>query len=167
MKKVLIILAVALLGLSAMAFAGDEQPADKGADKPKAEKAAPPQDVPIAEYLIGKWDIAPNKRVLSGDIIFWNDGSYIKNEKHIDGVGAGTKGDYKLYTDQKPCGIDLCLGKCDQEGSEWTTLFGIVRKLKDGRVEILTSPDGSRPKKFGEKPDDEYTMILKRRADKE
>jgi len=168
MKKILIILGIALLCIPVVATADDDQPVDtagvkgdvKADVKTAVDKAAPEKEVTLAEFLIGEWDMAPTKNVLSGDITFKADGTYEKNEKHSDGVGAGTKGEYKLYPDQKPCGIDICK-------SEWTTLFGIVRMLNDGRVEILTSPNSTRPAKFAKEPDAKYTMLLTRKAAKE
>ncbi|HOP05929.1 MAG TPA: hypothetical protein PLF13_01425 [candidate division Zixibacteria bacterium] len=120
------------------------------------------KEMTLAEYLVGVWDITPNKRILSGDITFTAEGAYEKNEEHSDGK-VGDKGEYKLYPDQTPCGIDICLGKCGQ--SEWTTLFGIIRMLDDGRVEILTSPTSTRPTAFGEEPDPTHTMFLTRRTE--
>lgn len=173
MKKLLIILGIALFCLPVAATADDDQPVDKAgvksdvktSAKADVDKAAPEKEVTLTEFLIGEWNMAPTKNVLSGDITFRADGTYEKNEKHSDGVGAGTKGEYILYPDQKPCGIDICLDKCGQ--SEWTTLFGIVRKLDDGRVEILTSPTSTRPAKFAKEPDAVYTMLLTRKAAKE
>ena len=137
--------------------------AEGATKKAEAEKPAAAAVGTIGAYMVGEWIMAPGKNVLSGDIMFRDDGTYEKNEKHSDGAGVGIKGEYKLYTNEDPCGIDLCAGKCGRPGSEWTTLFGIVRILGDGRVEILTSRDSKRPTAFAEKPDERYTMVLTRK----
>ncbi len=173
MKKVLIILGIALLCLPVVATADEAQPKDTAAVKGDAEtdvkvaadEATPMKKVTLAEYLIGVWDMAPTKYIPSGDLTFKADGTYEKNEKDFKGVGAGAKGEYKLYPELEPCGIDICLSECGQ--SEWTTLFGIVRMLDDGRVEIQTSPNSTRPTEFAKEPGDSYTKLLTRRVVKE
>jgi len=177
MKTVLLILGVALLCLPVAASVDEDQPVDKPAVKSevKAEATvdvevavdttAPEKEVTIAEYLIGVWDMAPTKYIAKGDYVFRADGTYERNETDVKGQGAGTKGEYKLYPDQSPCGIDICLDKCGQ--SEWTTLFGIVQLLDDGRVKIQTSPSSTRPAEFDKEPDPRYTILLTRRAAKE
>ena len=188
MKLLSVIMAIALLCLPVAACADEDQAVDKPAvkvdGKPpvkaevKAEvkteakaaaveidKVAPEKEITIAEYLVGVWDMAPTKYIPSGDFTFNADGTYEKNERDAEGGGAGMKGEYKLYPDLKPCGIDICLDKCGV--SEWTTMFGIVRILDDGRVEIQTSPDSNRPTAFSEEPDEMYTKLLTRRVVKE
>jgi len=168
MKKSIIIAVIACLCLIPLTAINQDKPAEKAAP-PDTMKAAPAdttkavaeKEITIDEYLIGQWTMAPHPGVLTGDITFKDDGTYDKNEKHEDGVGAGVKGQYILYKDQKPCGIDLCLEKCGGPGSEWTTLFGIVRILEDGRLEIRTSPDSKRPTEFNKEPG-MYTMFLTR-----
>lgn len=172
MKKLLIILAVALLCLPVLAAADEDKPIDTSAVKgdvkadvkADVDKAAPVKELTLTEYLIGEWDLTPTKYRVSGDLTFRADGTYERMEMDPEGGGGGVKGQYILYPDLKPCGIDLCAGKCGREGSEWTTMFGIVRMLDDGRVEIQTSPSKNRPAKFGEEPDERYTMFLTRQA---
>lgn len=134
---------------------------DVGKASPKKvspkEKAVPKG---IADMLVGKWEIAPNGRSVSGSIVFSAAGTYEMEEKHTDGTGVGVKGEYKLDTSVSPARIDLCLDKCGQPGSEWTTRFGIIRVLAGGKMEIHTSPDGNYPSVFSDEPADEYTMIL-------
>lgn len=163
MRKGILFTLVIVLCFALAAGAADEKPADTA----DAKKAAPEKKMTLGEQLIGEWIIAPHDGILSGDITFKSDGTYEKNEKHKDGTGVGAKGQYILYPDQKPCGIDICLDKCGKPGSEWTTLFGIVRTLEDGQVEIRTSPSEKRPTEFA-KEEDDYTMILTRKpAEKE
>jgi len=131
---------------------------EAGEGAPK-EKVAPKG---IADMLIGKWEIAPNGRSVSGSIVFSTAGTYEMEERQTDGTGVGTKGEYKLDTSMSPARIDLCLNKCGQPGSEWTTRFGIIRALAGGKVEIHTSPDSNYPSGFSDDPADQYTMILSR-----
>ena len=116
----------------------------------------------IAQLIIGKWEIAPNKRAASGDITFDDKGNYEMNEIFHDGTGVGKKGEYKLNSDVSPITIDICLDKCGQPGSEWTTCFGILRALPDNKLEIYTSPTSKYPSDFPDDTKGEYTMILTR-----
>lgn len=114
-----------------------------------------------AERIVGEWDIAPYNGVVSGKIIFSENGTYETSEKHNDGTGVGKKGQYRVDCSVAPARIDLCLGKCGAPGSEWTTLFCILRFHTDDGLEIRMSPDGNYPQEFSKKGDD-YTMMLKR-----
>jgi len=116
----------------------------------------------IAQLIIGKWEIASNKRAMSGTIVFDKNGNYDMNEKFHDGSGVGKKGEYKLNCNVSPLTIDICLGECGRPGSEWTTLFGIARVLPDNKLEIYTSPDSNYPTSFPEDKTSEYTMMLTR-----
>ena len=84
------------------------------------------------------------------------------DEKRTDGMGVGRKGRYELDLSTDPVRIDLCLGNCGEPGSEWTTLFGILRFHTEDRLEIRTSPDSNYPEKFSRKECDKYTMMLTR-----
>ncbi|HUV31548.1 MAG TPA: hypothetical protein VMY05_10720 [Acidobacteriota bacterium] len=162
MRKAVILAGIVILAITPILRADEEKPTDTTTIKPAEKKDAPKEEVTIKDFLIGEWIIAPRELVPSGDITFNDNSTFVKNEKHKDSTGVGMKGQYLLYEDQKPCGIDLCLEKCGQPGSEWTTLFGIVRVLEDGRAEIRTSPDSNRPKEFEKKAGD-YTMFLTRK----
>ncbi|MCD4654042.1 hypothetical protein K8T06_08905 [bacterium] len=116
----------------------------------------------ITQIIIGKWQIAPNKRAKSGSIVFKTDGHYEMNEKLQDDAGVGTKGEYRLNTKVTPAHIDLCLDKCNQVGSEWTTRFGIIRIVSNDKLEIFTSSDSNHPVAFPDKTDGKYSMILAR-----
>ncbi len=116
----------------------------------------------LAQFIIGKWEIAPSTCVESGDITFDEFGMYDLNEKYYDGSDGGTEGEYKLNCNVSPAKMCLCLGNCDQPGSEWTTRFGIIRILPDNKLEICTSPDGNYPPDFCDDKMDKYTMILTR-----
>lgn len=116
----------------------------------------------ISQLIIGKWEIAPNKRAASGDITFYENGNYEINEKFHDGAGVGKKGEYKINSNVSPVTIDICLGKCGNAGAEWTTCFGILRILPDDKLEILTSPDSNYPTSFPDDTEGQYTMILTR-----
>jgi hypothetical protein len=115
----------------------------------------------VAEKIIGEWEMAPYNGVVSGKITFLKNGTYESREKHKDGIGVGRKGQYKIDTSVTPVRIDLCLDKCGTPGSEWTTLFSILRFHSDNELEIRISPDSNHPKKFAKKGDDS-TMMLKR-----
>ena len=116
----------------------------------------------IAQLIVGKWTIAPNTRAAQGTIVFNRNGSYELQEQLADATGVGTKGGFKLNSRVTPATIDLCLGKCDEPGSEWTTRFGIIRVLPGGQLEIRTSSDGKYPSGFSDDTSDEQTMILTR-----
>lgn len=116
----------------------------------------------ITQLIVGKWEMAANKRASEGSITFDKNGTFGMHEQLQDGSGVGTKGEYKLYNRLKPIRIDICLGKCGKPGSEWTTRFGIIRVLSNGKLEICTSPDGKYPSGFSDDTSDKYTMILTR-----
>ena len=116
----------------------------------------------LTQLILGKWEIAPNKRSSKGSITFNQNGKYELHEQLQDGTGVGTKGEYKLNSDATPIKIDLCLDKCSNPGSEWTTRFGIIRVLTNEKLEIRTSPDSNYPSDFSDDTFEEYTMILTR-----
>ena len=118
-------------------------------------------DSSIAKSIVGEWDIAPYNGVVSGQMKFFENGTYETSEKHKDGIGVGRKGQYKVDASVTPARIDICLEKCGAPGSEWTTLFCILRFHTDDDLEIRMSPDSNHPKKFSKKGDDS-TMMLKR-----
>jgi hypothetical protein len=124
--------------------------------EPDSQDASVKED--ISQLIIGKWEIAPNKRAASGDITFDEKGKYDMNEKFHDGAGVGTKGGFELNCKTSPVTIKLCPGSCP--GSKWTNSFGIIRILPDNKLEICTSPDGNYPTKFPEDKTGMYTMIL-------
>ncbi len=114
----------------------------------------------VTQLILGKWEILPNKRSSKGSIMFNQNGTYELNEQLQDGTGVGTKGEYKMNIDKTPVKIDLCLDKCSNPGSEWTTRFGILRVLSNEKLEIRTSPDNNYPSDFSNDTSEEYTMIL-------
>ena len=116
----------------------------------------------VVHLIVGKWDLAPNKRASKGSITFDKNGTYDLQEKLQDGSGVGTKGEYILMINVAPIKIDLCADKCGKPGSEWTTRFGIIRVLSNEKLEIRTSPDSKHPLSFSDDISDEYTMILTR-----
>jgi len=150
----------------------DEESAPEPPTPPVAEETAPKLPTPpaeepapektIAQLIVGKWEMAPNGRASSGDITFNSNSHYEMNERLQDGTGVGTKGEYKLNSNADPVRIDLCLDQCGQPGSEWTTRFGIMRFLSDGKLEIYTSPDGQYPSVFPADSSGDYDMILTR-----
>ncbi len=116
----------------------------------------------IAQLILGKWELAPNKRATEGFIIFNQNGTYEMYEKLIDGAGVSKKGEYLLYSNVTPVKIDICLGKCKQDGAEWTTLFGIIKAISNEKLEIRTSASSTYPSGFSDDKSDEGTMILSR-----
>jgi len=132
--------------------------------KPISSDAPGKEDVPkdIAELIVGKWKISPNKRAKAGSIVFNKNRTYEMNEKFHDGTGAGTKGEYKLNSKVTPITIDLCLGQCGQPGSEWTTRFGILNVLSNDMLEIYISPDGKYASDFANDLTDGNTLMLTR-----
>ena len=158
--------------LTAHAKGVKEQPVNgNDAGKRQAEllKPAAPDTVldentskDLTQLILGKWEMAPNKRASEGYIIFDNNGTYEMYEKFHDGTGVTKKGEYLLYSDARPVKIDICLEKCNNAGAEWTTLFGIIRAISNEKMEIRTSPDAKHPSGFSDDKSDEYTMILSR-----
>ncbi|MDY0109832.1 MAG: DUF3617 family protein [Candidatus Krumholzibacteria bacterium] len=121
-----------------------------------------PTPRPIAELIVGEWAMAPYGGVASGQIEFRGNGTHTTTEKHIDGVGVERKGGFRLDETSSPMRIQICTGECGAPGSEWTTLFGIVRFRSDDSMEIRFSPDDSYPSEF-KTEDSKYTMMLKRK----
>ena len=116
----------------------------------------------LSQLIVGEWKLAPNKRATEGSIVFSAGGTYELFERLHDGTGVTTKGGYQLNVKSSPSRIDLCVGKCGQPGSEWTTRFGIIKVLGEGKLQIQTSPDGKYPSAFPEDTTGKYTMILTR-----
>jgi len=116
----------------------------------------------LRQFIVGKWDIAPNGRASQGSIIFHENNTYELQERHYDGVNVTTNGEYAINSTAKPFKIDLCLEKCGKPGSEWTTRFGIFKVLSDNAIEIRTSADKNYPKEFSDDKTEEYTMRLTR-----
>ena len=141
--------------------AGDKQgePAKK-ASQDESAKEIKAEDV--TEIILGKWAIGPNKRSSKGSITFDKNGTYVMHEQLVDGMGVGTKGEYRLDSSVTPAKIDLCANKCDTPGSEWTTRFGIIRILSNDKLEIQTSPDSKHPSGFSDDTSDMYKMFLTR-----
>jgi hypothetical protein len=116
----------------------------------------------LSQLIPGKWNLAPNQRASEGSIDFSAKGTYELYEKHRDGAGVTTKGEYRLNEKVSPVRIDLCVGRCGAPGSEWTTRFGIIRVLPDGKLEIYTSKTEKHPSDFPGDPTGEYSMLLSR-----
>lgn len=115
-----------------------------------------------AALIQGKWEIAPNKRLTQGAIEFKANRTYLLKERHHDGAGVTTKGEFRLYPSTNPLRIDLCLDRCGKPGSEWTTRFGIIRFLSNDQAEIQTSPNQKPPTGFSSDANDPYYMKLTR-----
>jgi len=116
----------------------------------------------LGQVILGKWELAPNKRAAEGPIVFSDNSAYELSERFHDGTKVGTKGQNLLNQKSSPTKIDLCVGKCGKPGSEWTTRFGIIRVLSDGKLEIHTSRTEKHPTAFPKDPTGEYSMILTR-----
>ena len=139
----------------------EQKKIEKTEECKKEETAAVEKSEDITKILIGEWNLTPNQRILEGSIVFTKEGAYEMKEKLHDETIVGNKGEYRLMTDMEPARIKLCLDKCDKPGSEWTTSFGIIRVLPDGKLEIFNSPDGKFPDAFPEDPAaSEYSMVL-------
>ncbi len=116
----------------------------------------------LKDAVAGKWEIAANDRLESGFIVFYENNRYQMDEKHKDGTGVKTEGEYILKADTEPARIDICLKGCNDPGSEWTTRFGIIRVLSENELEIYTSPDSNYPAEFPVEKTSEYSMMLTR-----
>ena len=168
MSRYLTLLTGAALLLFVSGVFGQTAEKEKPAETEKivtdsAQKAeAPPKEITV----VGEWEITPNKRTLKGVLLFKDDGTYERTETDPKNVTATVKGEYIIDKTQKPCAIDLCLNKCGGAGSEWTTMFGIMRFLDDGRLELFFSPDGKRPAAFDDAAED-GVYLLTRKASKE
>ncbi|MCF8067336.1 MAG: OmpA family protein [Desulfobacterales bacterium] len=144
--------------------AGQKQAAMVNAEE--KNKASTLQSTPVSSAisgnLEGKWNMTPNKRVKSGTITFYSNGTYLMEERLQDGDGVSRKGEFKVNNQTSPNRIDICLGKCGASGAEYTTGFSIFRFFEGGKLEICSSPDGKYPVRFNDGIVDEYTMILTR-----
>ena len=116
----------------------------------------------ITQHILGKWEIAPNKRASEGYIVFDVNGTYEMYEKFHDGMGVTKIGEYLIYSNATPVKIEICLEKCNNSGAEWTTLFGIIRAISNDKLEIHISADSKHPTEFSDDKNDERTMILSR-----
>lgn len=123
-------------------------------------------DESVGQAIIGHWSITPNEARTKGTLIFNDNGTYERIETGKDNGSYSVKGPYKINEKQHPCAIDLCVDKCSGAGSEWTTLFGILRFLDNGQLEIQFSSSSERPEAFPQKPD-LGTYLLTRKAVKE
>ena len=121
-------------------------------------------DGSVEQSIIGHWLITPNEARIKGTLIFNDNGTYVRIETDNKNTGYSVKGQYKINEKQNPCAIDLCLNKCSDPGSEWTTMFGILRFLDNGQVEVQFSSSGKRPNAFSQKPN-LSTYLLTRKAD--
>ena len=94
----------------------------------------------VGQTIIGHWSIAANQARTKGTLIFNDNGTYERIETDKNNSSHSVKGPYKINEMQDPCAIDLCLDKCGGPGSEWTTMFGILRFLDDGQWKSSSHP---------------------------
>ena len=72
----------------------------------------------IKQLIIGKWEIAANKRVTSGDIIFTEDGKYDLTEKYVDGSEWTNRfAIIRILSDDK---LEICISSDGNYPSEFT-----------------------------------------------
>lgn len=121
-------------------------------------------DERVEQSIIGHWSVTPNEVLIKGTLIFNDNGTYERIETDNRNTGSSVKGQYKINEKQTPWAIDLCMNQCGGTGSEWTTMFGILRFLDNGQVEIQFSSSSERPNAFPQKQD-RGTYLLTRKAD--
>jgi len=168
MSKNLILLTIAGLLIFISGVTGQTAEKEKPADPEKividtVKKEVEPK---TEKSVIGEWIITPTKYILKGTLVFNDDGNYARSETDNKNTGSTVKGEYQIDKTQKPFAIDLCLNKCGGPGSEWTTMFGIMRFLDDGRLEIQFSSSDKRPTGFSDKTEGS-TYLLTRKEVKE
>lgn len=122
----------------------------------------------ISKKLLGKWILQENERAVSGEIIFLENNKYelIEILKDKEKTKVSRKGSYVLNSKSKPVIIDLCLGDCNQPGSEWVTLFSIMRFGDESRLEIRASNSQEHPIEFSNEKIDSGTMLFIRDTEK-
>lgn len=118
--------------------------------------------VDLSHMVLGKWNLLSSERVVSGHVTFSPNGMYEMREEHGDGTGVTREGQYSLDESASPARIELCLGDCGGEGSQWTSIFGIVRALSDKKVEMRFSEDGNYPVEFSSGGSGGVTQMLAR-----
>jgi hypothetical protein len=122
----------------------------------------------ISKKLLGKWILQENERAVSGEIIFLENNKYelIEILKDKEKTKVSRKGSYVLNTKSMPVRIDLCLGDCSQPGSEWVTLFSIMRFVEEDQLEIRASSGQEHPTEFSNEKIGSGTMLFTRDAEK-
>jgi hypothetical protein len=111
--------------------------------------------------LVGNWKAERGNDLPAGEAEFSADGIYVLSE-YIDAETKVTrKGEFVLDVLADPATIDLCLEGCNQIGSEFVTLFGIVKLVAEDSVMIQLSDSQERPSEFPTEPN-RYTLILTR-----
>lgn len=112
--------------------------------------------------IVGNWDMVRNGDGFSeATIHFGEDLNYQLDRTWPDGSKAGVKGGYDLNPESTPATLRLCLGDC-ASGSEWTTVFCIVRNGADEMLEIYMSDSGEFPVDFPADSDSKGMYIFKR-----
>lgn len=163
MKFWVMMMAIVLVMAGGVVVAGDkaEQTGEEAKSEAGMVKTDEPPEMPLEKTLLGTWVIDFFGDLPDGGLVFRSDGTYTRSDTDTKGVSSAVTGPYELDTSVEPYALDLCIEKCGGPGSEWTTLFCILRFLPDGTMEIRMSPDGKRPAEFAEKPG-ENTWLLTR-----
>jgi hypothetical protein len=117
----------------------------------------------LNEAILGKWSMVSNgDGFLEATIAFNDDHTYQLDRTWPDASKAGVKGGFLLNSESTPATLRMCLGDCNQAGSEWTSMFCIARATGSETLEIYMSDSGDFPGDFPEDPGSKGMYIFKR-----
>lgn len=134
---------------------GESSSAERGAASSMTEETG-------QQYsLLGHWQADNPDDLPPGEIEFRPDHHYTMTEFRDATTRVTREGEYRLDASSMPNTIDLCLGDCDQPGSEFVTLYGIFKFDSADKALIEFSSTDRRPTAFASEPN-EYTLILTR-----
>jgi hypothetical protein len=103
--------------------------------------------------MIAKWIMVSNgDGFLEATIQFDESNNYLLDRTWPDGSKAEVKGGFELNSKREPATLRLCLGDCNADGSEWTSMFCIVREGTDDMLEIYISNSGEFAAGFPDDP---------------
>ena len=103
----------------------------------------------VEKSIPGNWKMVSNgDGFLEATLLIDPDHNYKLNRKWPDGSTAEVKGMYELDPGTKPATLRLCMGDCNAAGSEWTSMYCIVRLGGNGLLEMVISDSGEFPNKF-------------------
>lgn len=115
------------------------------------------------EAILGKWEMVSNgDGFLEATLQFDQGNHYELVRKWPDESIASVKGGYLLDSGSTPLKLRLCLGDCNAEGSEWTSMFSIMHTEDDDMLEIYFSDSGNFPGGFPDDPGSKGLYVFKR-----
>ena len=121
----------------------------------------PGQD--LKNSMMGEWRMVSNgDGFLEATLHFDESDNYWLDRTWPDGSKAEVKGGCELNAANEPATLRLCLGDCNTAGSEWTSMFCLVRLEGNDRLEIIISGSGDFPGEFPADPDSKGMYIFER-----